>query len=99
MDQRFLHALVAVDQVGVLADHRDLDLALWPENPLDHASPFRQIRSAAPEESEAVHHALVEALLVEEQRALIDARNIPALDDRSALDVTEQRGFPLHFPG
>src|SRR5687767_12433807 len=99
VDERFLHALVAVDQIGVLPDHGDLHLSLWSQNPVDHASPFREIRGSPSEQPEPVHDTLVESLLVKQQRDLIYGRHVAALDHRTELDVAEQRDFSLHFLG
>jgi hypothetical protein len=66
---------------------------------LDHAAPLRKIRSAAAQQAELVHHPLIESLLVEQQRYLVDGGHIPALDYRPELDVAEERNFALHFLG
>ena len=69
------------------------------QDSLDHVPPARQIRSATAEQSELVHDALVESLLVEEQRDLINRRNVAAFNDCAELDVAEESDFPLHFLG
>src|SRR5687768_13220425 len=99
VNQRFLHTLIAIDEVSVLPDHSDFDFPLRSENSLDHSSPLREIRSAASKESESMHHPLIESLLVEQQRYLVDARHIAALDDRAEFDVAEERDLSLHLFG
>src|SRR6202011_652573 len=42
---------------------------------------------------------LVEALLVKEQRDLVDRGNVPALNYRTELDVAEESDLALHFLG
>src|SRR6202165_5635485 len=99
VNQRFLHALVAVDQSSVLADNGDLHASVRMHHPLDHAPPLREIRSLAAEQAELVHHPFVETLLVKEQRNLVNRGNIPALDYRTELNVAEERDLALHFLG
>jgi len=99
MNERFLHALVAIDEPRVLADHGDLHAAMRVEYPFNHRAPFREVGSAASEQTQLVHHALVESLFVEQKRDLIDGRNIPALDHCPEFDVTEECDLSLHFLG
>src|SRR5688572_8456094 len=97
MNQRFLNTLVAVDQTGVFADHGDFHLPFRAQNALDHVPPVREIGRAPPQECELMHHTLVQPLLMEKKRYLIDSRRIPALDHRSELDVAEESDLALHF--
>src|SRR4030088_3134971 len=99
MNERFLDALVAVDQPCVLADDGDLHASVRMQNSLDHPTPLGEVRSLSTQKAELVHHALVQALLVEEQRNLVDRRNVPALDHRAELNVAEEGDLALHFLG
>src|ERR1700694_1589557 len=97
VNQRFLNALVAVNEPGVFADDGDLYFAVWVQNPLDHTPPLREIRSAAAEQTELVHYPLVETLLVKKQRNLVDRGNVPALDYGAELNVSKESDISIHL--
>src|SRR5437763_14091674 len=97
VNQRFLNALVAVDESGVLPDHGDFYLAVWMQNSLDHVPPACQVRGAATEQTQLVHHALVESLLVKKKRNLVNRRNVAALDHGAEFDVAEESNLALDF--
>ena len=63
VDERFLHALVAVGVVGVLADDGDANALVRNEHALDELAPVRE-RGRRPFDAELLKHLLVEALLV-----------------------------------
>src|SRR5688500_7076110 len=97
--QRFLNALVGIHQLRVLADDRDFHPACGIDDALNHAAPSREIGCLAAEETQAIHDALVETLLVEIEGNLIDRRSVSALYDGAELDVTEKSNLPFHFLG
>src|SRR5437667_10776905 len=69
------------------------------QNALDHRPPLGKIRSPATQQSELVHYALVETLLVKKQRDLVNARHVATLDDSAKLDVAEERDLTLYLLG
>src|SRR5687768_947708 len=95
MDQRFLHALVAVDELRVLADDGDLDAIVRLQHGVHELPPVREIGFRALE-TELLQDLLVESLLVEAQRDLIDGAHVGALDDAPELHVAEERDLALH---
>ncbi len=99
VNQRLLDALVAVDQSRVLANHGDLHATVRMQNPLNHVSPLREIRSPAAEQAKLVHYAFVETLLVEEQGNLVNRGDVSALDHSTEFDVAEKRNLSFHFLG
>src|SRR5262249_26290044 len=64
VDERFLHALIAVDVVGVFADDRDANAVVRREHALHELTPVGE-RGHAALDAELLQHDLVEALLVE----------------------------------
>ena len=95
VDQRFLHALVAVDVVGVLADDGDAHARRAARR---RAAPSRATAARSGSrvcEAEPLQTRVVEALLVERERDLVDRRHVGALDHRAELDVAEERDLAL----
>ena len=98
VDERFLHALVAVHEVRVLPDDRDAHALVR----LEHAMrPSRSNRRApAPAlDAELLQHLLVESLLVERERDLVDRADVRALDHGAEFDVAEERDLALDVVG
>ncbi len=77
--ERLVERLVGVLQVDVLADEGDIDLVLGMVLCLHDA--------------ELVAHDLVEHLLVQHHRDLVDRVDVPGRDHRLFLDVGEERDF------
>ena len=89
--QRLVQRLVGVLQVDVLADEGDVDLVL-PDAPARATSllPRRQVGRAR-EDRSLWHDDLVEHLLVQHHRDLVDLVDVPGRDHRLLLHVAEQR--------
>ena len=98
MNQRFLDALVAVDVVGVLADDGDADALVRVGDALDELLPAREIRRRGVE-AELLDDALVEALLVEPERDLVDRADVRTLDHGAEFDVAEEGDLPFDVVG
>src|SRR4029453_9361560 len=88
--ERFVNALVAVDELRVLPHHGNANPVTWRDHAIDHRTPGREIRRLSLE-LETLHHPLVESLFVEADRDLIDRRHVATLDHGSELHVAEQR--------
>ena len=87
--QRLVERLVRVRQLGVLAGHRDRDLALRVGDFLDQPVPATEIgRLGQQLELHADH--LVQALLVEHAWHLVDRVRVPDRDHAMQRDVGEQ---------
>src|SRR5712692_6528509 len=76
--QRFVDALVAVRELGVLPHHADAHPVGWTEDLLDHLRPGAQIGLLGLE-VQAHAHFPVEPLLVQLERDLVDRLHILAL--------------------
>ena len=72
VDERFLHALVAVHEVRVLAHDGDAHARRADGSRAHHLSPCRRGRALGRSGSNRCGHALVEPLLVEGERDLVD---------------------------
>src|SRR5687768_624287 len=94
MDERFLYALVAVDEVGVLADDGDLHALAGRDDALDHVLPVREIRRGALD-AELLQDLVVESLVAERERDLVDGRYVGRFDHRPELHVAEERDLAL----
>jgi hypothetical protein len=92
--ERFVQALVGVRQVDVLADHRDAHRRLRVLDGGDDAAPARQVRRAG-ERVQPLDDALVEAVLVEHERHLVDRADVGRADDAVLVDVAEERDLRL----
>ena len=99
VDERLVQRFVRVPQVDVLADDADLHGAARRLLEAVHdALPRRQIRLAGPD-VEALRDLLVDALGVERERQLVDARHVHRGDDAVHRDVGEERDLLLHRVG
>ena len=88
--QRLVQRLVGVGQVDVLAHHADAHGALGMLQPVDQRVPVGQV--CRPRlQAEHVADDLVETLLVQHRRDLVDRIGIPDRNHRIELDVREQR--------
>ena len=94
MDQRFLYALVAVDELRVLADHGDAHAHSGRDDALHHGAPGRQVRLRRLE-IQTLHDAAVHPLFVERERDLVDRGDVATLDHRAKLHIAEQRDLSL----
>ena len=91
---RLVQALVGIDQVDVLADHRDVDRGLGILHGLDDPPPLGEVGRAGPD-VELLDHALVESFLVKAQRHFVNRFDVARRDDAVLLDVAEVRNFGL----
>ena len=95
VDQRLLHRLVGVVQVGVLADHRDAHLVRRVGG---SARPSRchgrEVGLLGLQPEPLADHA-VEALLAEAERDLVDRLHVGALDHALEVHVAEERDLAL----
>ena len=88
--QRLVHGEVRVVQLHVLADERDLDLAVERVDPLDERAPLF-IGATRRLEAELVEDERVEPLLLEHRRHEVDVADVRARNDRLHVDVGEER--------
>jgi hypothetical protein len=93
MGQRFVQRLVRIGQVDVLADHRDIHLALRMLERLDDPVPLREVRRRR-FDLELAADDLVELFLVEHARDLVDAVGILRRNHSFGRHVGEQRDLP-----
>ena len=91
------HRQIGVGQLDVLADEADshgrggrLDLG-------DELFPVGQVRAAV--ETQQLTDEVVEALVVQDQRQLVDVLRIGGVDDRAFLDVAETGDLALQIVG
>ncbi len=91
MHERLVERFVRVLEVHVLADDADLDRAARRVlEAADDALPSREVRRAAPD-VEPLGDELVEPLVVEHERHLVDAPDVDRADDRFDGHVREER--------
>jgi hypothetical protein len=84
-------------QIDVFAYHRDRDLLLRVNDPLDKPPPVRQIRLRSLQ-VQKVTNQLVQAFAMEQQRHFIDGvRHVHRFDDRFLRDAAEHREFSSHL--
>ncbi len=88
--ERFVERLVGIQQIHVLANHGDHDLALGVALVVHHQIPLREIGSAR-SELEFLHHQAVESPLMEMARDRIDALGVHQRHHGALLDAGEQR--------
>src|SRR6185369_4573976 len=94
-DERLVQRLVAVFEVNVLADHADAHRAFGRLlELLDDSNPVAQVRLTRPD-VEALRDLIVQALSVQHERQLIDARHVYCGDHAVDRDVGEQRDLFL----
>ena len=90
----FVHALVGIDGVNILADDRDIERDLGILRGLDDALPLAQVGLAGPD-VELLADALVESLGMIDERNFVDRVRIGRGDDAVFLDVAEVRDLRL----
>ena len=91
MGQRLGQRLIAVEQVGVLADDGDGDLALGLLQGMDDALPAAHVGLAIGREAEMPQHFLVQALGMVLQRHGVDRAGVERRDHAFRAHVAEQR--------
>ena len=91
MRQRLGQRLIAVEQVGVLADDGDAHLALRRADRIDDVLPARQIRLALSRQIEMPQHFAIHALAVVADRHRIDRIDVERRDHRLRPHIAEQR--------
>ena len=90
MEERFHNAQISVVQADVLADERDAHVAVHAVDLIDQCAPFGHVGLAAVKAQLAAHHA-AEALVLEQQRHLVERGCRRVLNDTVGLHVAEQR--------
>ena len=88
--QRLVQRQVGVADLHVLADHGDVDLAVGVGPAAHHLAPLGQV-GGGHLEAQLVDDDVVERLLVQQHRDLVDVVGVDRGDDRALLDVGEQR--------
>ncbi|CDN42609.1 Uncharacterized protein BN871_BO_00110 [Paenibacillus sp. P22] len=91
-------AEVGVVQSDVFADNGDLRLALEVFHAVDERFPLGHLRLRHIK-LQMIDDVLVQTLLLEHQRNLVQRRGIAAFNDGVGIDVAEQGDFALHFLG
>ena len=94
VNQRLLHRLVGVVQVGVLPDHGDPHPVGRMQDPLGHDLPGLEVGLLGLQ-PEPLAHLAVEALLEEAERDLVDRLHVRALDHAAEVHVAEERDLAL----
>ena len=89
-----VEALVRVLHLDVLADHPDAAAAPGRLDPADDLLPAPDVGGLG-RQPEHLHDALVQSLVVEGERDLVDRVDVARGDDRLLLDVAEQRDLGL----
>src|SRR6202162_2056504 len=87
--ERLIERYVGIADLYVLADHGDVDLAIRIDLGARHLAPGGQIRRWHIE-PQLVDDDVVESLLVQQQRNLVDIVRIDRGDDRALFNVGEQ---------
>ena len=90
MHQRLVQRNVRVADLHVLADHRYVHLGIGGEFRVDDPLPVRQVGRRRLD-AQAVEDDVVQALLVQQQRDLVDVVGVHGRDHGPLLDVGEQR--------
>src|SRR5205814_766983 len=98
VNQRFLNALVAVDEVRVLADDGDAHAIVRFADTIHEGAPGGEI-GLLRLETEPLEHLVVETLLVKAQRNLINRTDVWTLDDAAEFHVAEERDLALDVVG
>ncbi len=96
--QRLVQRLVGILQVDVLADEGDVDLVLGMLERVHQLGPVRQVGGAG-EDAELVADDLVEHLLVQHHRDLVDVVDVPGRDHRLFLHVRKESDFSSLLSG
>ena len=90
MHQGFVQGQVRVADLDVLADHGDVDLAVRIRLAGDDLAPLGEI-GRRHLQAQLVHDDVIERLLVQQDRDLVDVVRVDGGDDGALLDVGEQR--------
>src|SRR4051812_20053377 len=96
--QRLVQRFVRVLQVEVFADEGDVDLVLWILLRLDDLAPGRKVGRAR-QDRKLVADDLVQHLVVQHHRDLVDRVHVPGRDHRLLLHVAEKRDLAPFFLG
>jgi hypothetical protein len=91
MDQRFTERLIGIEQPGIFADDRDLDLAFRIGDAVHHHLPAREIGFGCGRDAEGIEHFLVETFGMIRARDIVNASDIERLDDGGGRHIAEQR--------
>src|SRR6202171_4637563 len=87
--QRLVQRNIRVADLHVLADHADIDYGFGVLLGGDDRAPFRQIRGRRIQ-PQLVDHDVVQPLLVQQHRNLVDVVGIDPGNHRALLDIGEQ---------
>ena len=89
VEQRLLHRLVGVVQVGAFADDRDVDPVGEAKDPLCHRLPRPEIRLSRLQVQALADHA-VEPLLLEADRDFVNRLHVRALDYAAGIPLQKR---------
>ena len=89
MVQRLHHGQIRVVELGVFAHQGDGHMLTCALLPLDHGAPLPQVRLVGDEPQLAAHH-LVQSLLGQQQRHLIESLGRGVLDDARRLHIAKE---------
>ena len=90
MSDRFVQALIGIDQIDVFADHRDIDGGFRVLGGFDQPPPFGEIRLAGPD-IQLFDDALIEFFLVKLKWHFVNRGDVLGRDYAVFLDVAEMR--------
>ena len=90
--ERLVQRDVRVANLHVLADHRDVDLPVGIRLGAHDLAPFRQIRLWSLE-AQLFDDDVIELLLMQKARNLVDVVRIDRRDDGALFDIGEQRNL------
>ena len=96
MGDRFGKRLVGVQQVQIFADDGDFRGALRVRQGVGHSLPLPQIGGGAAE-AEFLDHDVVQHLLVQHPRHLVDGGRVLQRNDGATFDVGKQRDLVAHL--
>ena len=88
--QRLGQRFIRFDQVDVLADHADGDLVFWILERVNQLGPHRQV-GLRRFEAQGFEDDVVQALVAQHLRHLVDGVHVPHRDHGLLFDVGEQR--------
>ena len=92
MKQRLRHADVGIPQAGIFAHQGDFHMAVDALYPLHHCRPFGQVGGSLPQPQPPAD-GIAQALLLQQQRNLIQGVGGHIGDDTVFRDVAEQGDF------
>ncbi len=90
--KRFIQRLIGVQQLHVLADHGDGQLAILIQIAVDNRIPLRQV-SGRTIQSKALDNQLVQPLSRQQRRNAIDGIHIAQGNNCAGFHIGEQRNF------